>query len=291
MMAWLLLYVGTLVHALTLYGFDGRDPRSLVLLLPLAGLPCLVMLQRRAPRLFDPWPVKISGLIALGLSLTLLRLLYLDYWDTHALLPNLLVAGLGIASLWASLGPWLGNSPAHWLWIGLWLLSGYLDPLMPFLGAGLSACARGFEWLVDAPRQDPATPLNRPFLAFFALGLVLPKPWWDWGLNPDWALAMACFGAGVALLQVSFCQRRLTKVPSWVACTVLVLLFVLYVPQLLWLWGLALGCTWSLLQGRMSKAHAGSSPGLFFVLGLVISFALHNNLWLPGLRHVLWIGN
>jgi hypothetical protein len=291
MTTWLLLFMGTLVHALSLYGFGGRDPSSLILLLPLAALPCLVGLQRKSPRLFNPWSVRMAGLLALVISLVLLRRLYLDYWDTHELLPNLLVSSLGLTSLWASLGVGAGSSSGHGLWIGFWMLSGFLDPLIPFLGAGVSACAGAFGWMPDAHPQDRSAPLTRPSLAFFALGLVLPKPWWDWGLNPQWALAMATFGVGSALVLTERFQRRLQRLPSWVAFTMLGVLFVVYAPQFHWAWGLALGSAWGLLQGRLPDSLSWIRAGLMFVLGLTLSFALHNNVWLPGLRHLLWMGN
>lgn len=128
------------------------------------------------------------------------------------------------------------------------------------------------------------------FLLPFLLGLALPKPWWDWGLQPNWAWPMLGFGLAAGLGSLN--RLRFAEFwPNWVLLTGLGALAVLYDPHLGLAWGVVLGllsgCAWRRLP------HPLPLMGLAFplLLGLSLSFFLHANAWIPGLRHLIWLGN
>ena len=275
---WLFLYLGTLVHGLALYGFDGRSPAQLVLLAPLAALGLLPALRTRRATFFPPWSRRLAGLAALAFALAFLRLHYLDYWNTEHLGFALLVAGLGLAALWVTAADPQPEGPGTWIWIAAWLAAGFLDPLLPFLGAGVGACAAAFGLLpaaVAGPADAPAR--SRGFLSLALLGLVLPKPWWDWGLQPDGALPVAAFALGAALAHSAPARVRLAGLPTGLLHGGMALLFVLYWPTFGGAWGLLLGLLGGTTWLRLPEPRPLARLGTAFAAGLALSFALHAN--------------
>lgn len=289
---WLLLYLGTLLHGLTLYGFDGRRPASLLLLLPLAFL--LPSWKRRRPGHFPPWTARLAGIAALACAIAFLRLTYLDFWSTEGLKEALLLSGLGLGSLWVAVARETSEGAPAWIWVAIWLLAGFLDPLLPFLGAGAGAAAAAFGGMPERAKnaEAPEAPiLPRPFLALFLLGLALPKPWWDWGLEPDGALPGATFALGAALAHLHTPRQRLRGLHTWGLLAAAGALAILYGPTLQCTWGLLLGLLGGTIWIRLPRPLSLPRLAGGLLAGIALSFALHANAGLPGLRHLLWLGN
>jgi hypothetical protein len=277
---WLFLWLGTLVHALTLYGYNPARPAALLVLLPLVLLPFRHRLSRYA------WIPRWAGPLALLAALAFLRLQYLAPWDTKAWAPTLAFALTGALALLADGERPEGPSTA--LWIGVWMLTGTLDPVLPVLGLGVAAALHGLgTWPTEgAPRQET---FLSAFAAFLLLGLALPKPWWDFGLESGWAAGLGAFGAAWALAQLRPLARLGARLPGWALLTGIGTLAVLYWPTFVLPWGAALGLLWGWAWMRLPrKLETSAWP---FLLGLLLSFALHANAWLPGLRHLIWLGN
>lgn len=286
--AWMFLYLGGLVHLLALNGFSNQRGALPLIFLPVAACALLPWAQRRFGGLFGPVPTALLALAGLGSSLVLGRLLLLGGWETHALLPDALVALAGLGALWAAASDARASGPGDWAWVGLWLLAGFMDPVLPLVGAGLAAALQAFgRWPGSACTE--ARGLRRPFLAFLLLGLAVPKAWWDFGLQPEWAFASGALGLGASLACLGPLRRRLAGLPEGVLLWGAGLLAILYHPRLGPAWGLVLGSVAGGLEARRRGALATAS--LAFLLGLVLSFALHANAWLPGLRHLIWLGN
>ena len=288
---WLLLYLGGLVHLLALYGYDPMHGWGALALLPVLLLLLLPRAARRWPALLDPLLVRGMGLLGFACALLFARELHLAAWDAWRLGPTLLSSLAGMGSLWAALADPSRPTPGTWIWIAAWLLAGYLDPALPLLGAGLGGVlsSSGF-WPAPPEEFPPALALRRAWLAFLLLGLVLPKPWWDFGLVPAWALPTAALGLGGALAAWAPLRDGLARVPEGLLCTGLGLLFVLYWPTWGLPWGLALGLLAGSLWTRLDPSR-WEGPGLAFLAGLLLSFTLHANAWIPGLRHLIWLGN
>jgi len=277
---WLFLWLGTLVHALTLYGYDLFRSASALLLLPLALLPFRHRLSRFT------WIPGVAGPLALLAALVFLRLQYLAPWDTKAWAPDLAFAAAGALALLADRDHPAG--PATALWIAIWMLTGYLDPVLPVLGLGVAAALHGLgTWPPEhTPRSEGSLPV---FAAFLLLGLALPKPWWDFGLESGWTPGLSAFGVAWALAQLRPLARLGSRLPGWVLLTGIGSLAVLYWPTWVLAWGGALGLLWGWVWVRLpGRLESTTWP---FLLGLVLSFVLHANAWLPGLRHVIWLGN
>lgn len=291
---WLLLFLAGLFHLLALSGYGPTSGPALLPLLPVVGLLIGPDLRRRYPALFQGLPLRLAGLAGLAACLLLARRLSLVGWDVREALPCTLAAVGGLGSLWAVLGTpaEAPPGPAHWLWVGGWLFTGFLDPALPLVGAGLSGALAAFGAF---PRPGTslslATPLARAPLAFFLLGLALPKPWWDFGQQPDWAVAGAALGLGAALASLAPVRTRLDRLPVPALLAGLGLLAILYAPSLLWPWGLVLGLLTAQLWARAGTPFRLAPLGGALLAGLTLSFALHGNLWIPGLRRLLWLGN
>ncbi|BDU74593.1 hypothetical protein [Mesoterricola silvestris] len=290
--AWLFLYLGGLVHGLAIYGLDFQGPRFWVLVLPVALLPVPVLLKRHRPRLFDAVPIRPLALAGLAAALLFMRGLNLDHWSTPDLVPSALVALMGAASLWVALkDPMREDGALIWLRIGLWQLTGFLHPVMPLAGASVFAFLGAFGQLHPVPFRPCRAPSPRAFPAALALGLVLAKPWWDYAANPGWAPDLAAWGLGAGLTYLLPLQRLGCRVPMKALYGALALLFVAYLPQWGWAWGLLLGLTWGWTWQRLERPLPFRRLSYGLLLGFVLSFALHANLQIPVLRHVLWLGN
>ena len=291
---WLLLYLAGLFHLLALSGYGLTSGPALLPLLPVVALLLGPDLRRRSPALFQGLPLRLAGLAGLVASLLLARQLSLVGWDVREALPCGLAAVAGLGSLWAVLGTTEEPPPgtAHWLWLGGWLATGFLDPALPLVGAGLSGALTAFGAFPRPAAGSPLPPpLTRAPLAFLLLGLALPKPWWDFGHQPQWAVAGAALGLGAALASLPPLRARLDRLPAPALLAGLGLLAILYAPSLLWPWGLVLGLLTAQLWARAGSPFRLAPLGGAFLGGLALSFALHGNLWLPGLRRLLWLGN
>jgi hypothetical protein len=289
---WLFLYLGGLVHLLTLYGYDGLRGGGPVLLVPVVLMPILPWASRRLRWLFDPLLVRGMGLLGFACALLFVRTIYLDAWDSWRWGPDLLAAGAGIGSLWAAAAAPEPPRVGMWLWIGAWQLGGFLDPAVPMLGAGLAGVlSASGQWSASPAEVLPAPSLRRSWLVFLLLGLALPKPWWDFGLRPDWAFPAATVGLGGALASLPSARKRLALVPEFVLALALGVLAILYWPTRSLVWGSAIGIFAATAWVRLPRTGGWAVPGLAFLGGLLLSFALHANAWLPGLRHLIWLGN
>ena len=287
---WLLLFLGGLVHALELYGFDTSHAASLILLLPILAIPLLVRLKKHCAACFAPAVLRVAGTLSLLCGLLFLRSHYHLHWNPELPLGNLQVAGLGLGSLWVALGLDAEEGAGAWLWVAAWMGAGSWDPLLPLLGAGAGAAAASWGLMPSRARERSGQSMSL-FLAPFLLGLALPKPWWDWNQDPHWALPMVALGLGAALASARPLARLGARLPLWALLWGMGLLAVLYDPRLGLLWGFTLG----LLTGWIWLRHPRPLPlhclAPTWLLGLVLSFALHANAWLPGLRHLIWLGN
>ena len=291
---WLLLYLAGLFHLLALSGYGPTSGPALLPLLPVVALLAGPALRRPRPALFQGLPLRLAGLAGLAACLLLARRLSLVGWDVRETLPCALAAIGGLGSLWAVLGVPEEGPPgaAHWLWIGAWLGTGFLDPALPLVGAGLTGALAAFGAFpkpVGGRALPP--PLARVPLAFLLLGLALPKPWWDFGQQPEWALAGVALGLGAALASLVPLRTWLDRLPAPALLAGLGLLSIAYTPGLLWPWGLVLGLLTAQLWSRAASPFRLASLGGALLAGLALSFALHGNLWIPGLRRLLWLGN
>jgi hypothetical protein len=287
--AWLLLFLLPLGYALAGYGWGLHHPAQAMPLLSLLGLPVFLALKRRNPDLFGGILLKVAGVGAVIVAAVFVRLHLMGPVDFRLWQSGLLVAGLGLMSLWVAVGSCRDKEgPGDALWAGAWLLLGWLDPVLPFLGCGVAAFLRGnFLWpALPAEEEGPALSLFSVALLF---GLALPKPCWDFGLEPGWSLALAAVGAGIALARVLPALGR--RLPGSVLLALLGLPSVAYHTAAVIPWGAALGLASGWAMARTGRpARLGILSG-GFLLGAALSFALHANAWIPGLRHLLWLGN
>lgn len=284
---WLLLYLATLVHLLALYGYRPGRGAGPLLLLPVVAMTVLPAATRRWRVLVHPVLIRALGAGAALAGVLFVRRVYLDAWDTWRWGPGLLVAGAGLASLAVALGRGPGLRPGHWLWASAWLLGGYLDPALPLLGA----CLMGLLPKGLAVEPIEATELRRPLLALFLVGMAFPKPWWDFDLDPRWAWGLAAFGIGAFFASLPRARGMGGRFPEASLRVLIGLFAVLYHPAFLVPWGLGLGLLMGLLWPRLPRrvSLAGLAGG--FLGGLLLSFILHANAWIPGLRHLIWLGN
>jgi hypothetical protein len=285
---WLLLYLGSLVHLAALNGFGLKHPASWVVMVPVAGVLLLPSLQRRRPALFPPGLLRAAGLLGFGCALVFAKSVYLEAWDSQAWGPNLAIAGAGLGSLLPSLGAATTPGAGTWLWIAFWMATGLLDPALPILGAGLGGMLEGSGLGIgEIPPAEPK-PGQHPWLAVLLFGLALPKPWWDFGIAREWAWASASVGLGAALAWVGPIRARASGLPASIIAWGFGLLSILYTPPLGIVWGFLLGVNAGALFIRPLRLDRAAAV---FLTGLLLSFALHANAWIPGLRHLIWLGN
>jgi len=290
--AWLFLYLGGLVHGLAVYGLEFQGSRFWILMVPVVLLPLPVLLKRHRPRTFDAVPTRPLASVGLLAALLFMRGLNLEHWSTPDLVPSCLVAVMGVASLWVALkDPLREDGALIWLRIGAWQLMGFLHPVMPLAGASLFAFLGAFGYLKPVPFKACEAPPPPAFLVALSLGLVLAKPWWDYSANPGWAPDLAAWGLGAALAYLRPLLRLGCRIPMKALYAALALLFVAYLPQWGWAWGLLLGLAWGWVWQRLERPLPFRRLTYGLLLGFVLSFALHANLQIPLLRHVLWLGN
>jgi hypothetical protein len=289
---WLFLYLGCLVHLLTLYRLDLNRPATLLMALPILILPLMDRLCRYQPWLLGKGVLRGAGLTSLLSALILARTLNLGFWETRhlglAALCGLL--GLGLLLVIRSF-PREGAEPGLWLWIAAWQVAGFWHPVLTFVGAGLSAFLGAWGWW---PEGDPPPITSRRLGSFWSLallGLVLPKPWFDFNLEATWAPVMAVFALAVGVAGLPRLRQSLDRLPNAVPLVLLGLAFVLYPSAWALAWGAVLGLGWGVLWPRLPRPLALTRVSLGFVLGLLVSYALHSNLGIPFLRRLLWWGS
>jgi len=284
---WLLLYLGSLVHLLALNGYGLKHPASLLLLLPLAAALALPPLLRRHPPAAGL--VRAAGLAGFAGALLFVKAVFLEGWDSQAWGPALAMTLAGLGSLVPALAGSSTPGPGTWLWIGFWFATGRLDPALPLLGAGLGGMLEGSGLGLGEPAA--AAPGRDPGWILFLVGLALPKPWWDFGIEPGWAWASAAVGLGAAVSALPGLGPRVDRIPWSVLAGGAGSLAVLYAPGLGALWGSVLGLVLGAAVRRFPTPLPMALGAGAFLLGLLVSFALHANLWIPGLRHLVWLGN
>lgn len=289
---WLFLYVGCLVRLLTLYRLDAKAPATLIMALPILLLPLMDSLCHAVPALQKKVTLRVAGLLALGAALVLARQLNLGFWETRHLGLGILCALLGLGlSLVVQSQPKEQGGPGLWIWVAAWEFAGLWHPVLTFVGAGLTAflCAFGI-W--PGGRALSLTPHRlRPFWPFLLLGLVLPKPWFDFNLEGQWAAAMAVFALAVGVGGLTLFRTALDRLPTALLMTLLALHLFLYPQGWTLSWAAAVGLLWGCVWPRLSRPLGRTRSSLGFLLGLLISFALHSNLGIPVLRRLLWWGS
>lgn len=286
---WLFLYLAWLVQNLGLLTVEGRSWSTFFLVLPLLVLPLAARLRARRPEFFHGWSTRVAGLVAAASALFLARLLSLDFWDTKRTGASLLVALLGLGLQWVMLArPEKTGGLGLWLWIAFWEYAGAWHPALTPLGAGLGAALVAFDVL---PKQTVSRGPQRSlgiWPVFLLLGLTLPKPAWDFLLEPTWAEAFAAFAVGMGLAQTTPLRSLGDRLPSFLLAGFLALLFVFYPTAYTWAWALVLGVIagWNWL--RLSRPLPMVQVSAAFLLGLLLSFLLHANAGRPVLKHFVW---
>jgi hypothetical protein len=226
------------------------------------------------------------------LSLAFTRLTLLRFWDPAEWLPTILLVamGLGIA-LFSDEGSLDDHGPGPLLWVAWWMLISSRDPVLGLLGAGLAPLV--FVW-GQASKTGGSGQAGSPYLNWLLpllLGLFLPRPWWDWGLQAPSALPLAAFGLGGAVASLAFILDRARQVPAWIFTWALAATGLLYAPAWGLAWGAAMGILSACAWDRMRKPAGIGAVAGFWILGMLLSFTLQANAWLPGLRHFIWLGN
>jgi len=288
---WLFLYLAWLLRTLGMLTVEGRSWSTFFLLLPLLLLPISIQARKRWPRAFEGWALRIAGIAALVGALCLARLLSLDFWDTKRAGASALVALVGLGLQWVMLArPEASEGPGLWIWIAFWEYTGAWHPALPPLGAGLGACLTAFG--AFAPQPAPVVPTRpmRVWPALLLLGLALPKPSWDFLLEPTWAMAFSAFAFGAAVSHLYWIQRIGSKISERYLLVALAAFFVLYPSSRSALWALLLGLFGGWIWARLPRPLPVLRLSMAFLAGLILSFALHANAGRPGLRHFVWLG-
>lgn len=288
---WLFLYLAWLVRNLGILTIEERSWSTFFLVLPLLLLPATAWLRRKRAGFFLGWPARLAGLGALVSSLLLARLLLLDFWDTKRVGASVLLAMLGLGLQWVMLArPEPLGGLRLWLWIAFWEYAGAWHSFLTPLGAGMGACLLAFDLFPRQPWPHPSRHVLRVWPTMLLLGLTLPKPAWDFLLEPTWAQAFAAFALGVALAHLAFLRGLGEKIPSALLLSAMAVLFVVYPSSFAWAWALLLGILagWSLprLPRPLPVVHLSAA----FLLGLLLSFLLHANAGRPLLKHFVWLG-
>ncbi len=289
---WLFLYLGCLIQLLTLYRLDLNKPATLLVALPILLLPLMDRLGRHLPWLLGKGLVRLAGLLSLLSALGMARILNLGFWETRHLGLGALCAllGLGLLLVVRSM-PRESAGPGLWLWIAAWEFTGLWHPVLPLVGAGLSAFLAAFgRW----PEGEPLAPSTRrasPFWIMLSLGLVLPKPWFDFNLEGNWAPVMAVFALAVGAAGLSRLRKGLDRLSNALLLILLALAFVAYPSAWALVWSAAVGLLWGTLWLRLPRPLSLPKLSLGFILGLLLSYALHSNLGIPVLRRLLWWGS
>ena len=308
---WLFLYLGCLVRLLTLYRLDLNHPATLIMVLPILILPLMDRLCRSQPWLLRKGVVQGAGLAAFLSALAMARILNLGFWDTPHMGLAVLCALLGLGlSLVAHSLPRDSAGPGLWIWIAAWEFAGTWHPVLTFLGAGLSAFLGAYGRWPEGQEPVPKPPraatmgfgtgsqglmpsLRRvhPFWTLVLLGLVLPKPWFDFHLEGGWAPAMAVFALVAGLAGLPRVKEGLDRLPKAVPLVLLALAFFAYSSAWVLGWAAIVGLFWGVLWPRLPRPLSRPQVSLGFLLGLLVSYTLHSNLGIPFLGRLLWWGS
>lgn len=290
-LAWLILFLGSWVRLLTISGVNFRHGATILAFTPLG----LVMAQAFLPRLFraprrpsSRW--MLAGLTALS-SLVFVRLTLLRFWDPTEWLPTLMLVltGLGMVMFASETGR-DDRGPGPWLWVSLWMLIAGRDPVLGVLGAGLAPLV--FHWGSNSSEARPGQ-VDGPFLKWLLpllLGLFLPKPWWDWGLQSSSVLPLVAFGVGGGIAVVTPLAVRTRFLPAWLLASCLAVAGLLYSPSWGLLWGACMGILAACAWGRLRRPLPLGAMAGYWLLGLLLSFTLQANAWLPVLGRLVWLG-
>ncbi len=292
-LAWLILFLGSWIRLLTISGLDFHRGATILALAPLGFVALHHFLPGvlRAPeRSSFRWALAV--LTAL-LSLAFIRLTLLRFWDPTEWLPTILLVliGLGIAMFVSQESP-NDRGPGPWLWVFLWMLISGRDPVLGLLGAGLAPLV--FHWgnvPKTAKYQQTRTPSLNWMLPFL-LGLFLPKPWWDWGLQSASVLPLAAFGLAGGIASVASLApfaNRLRPLPGWLLIGALAVTGLLYSPSWGLIWGALMGILAACAYGRLQKPLAIGAVAGYWILGMLLSFTLQANAWLPVLGRLAWL--
>lgn len=289
---WLFLYLACIVRAGALYTLDSDSPTVFALLLPVLFLPLSAWLKGRRPGIFVGWPLRAAGLVALAAAFWMTRTFHLDFWDTNRWQPAIVLGLLGFALQWVAVGlKEEGQGAGLWLWVAFWEYTGGWHPLLPLLGAGLGACLMSFQVIPQQSQAKASARTLGPWPAFLLLGFALPKPAWDYLLDPAWAKVFTLFAMGVALALTDWVRRWGLRLPGWALLVATGLLGFVYPSALAWIWGLVLGIVAGWIWVRLPRPIPLASLTWAFLLGMTLSFAFHANAGRPILRSLLWIGS
>ncbi len=291
-LAWILLFLGSWIRLLTISGLNFHHGATLLALSPLGYMALhhfLPGLLRAPERPFFRWG--LAGLTAL-VAVAFVRLTLLRFWDPGDWLSTVLLVllGLGVA-LFASEECPNDHGPGPWLWVSLWMLISARDPVLGLLGAGLAPLV--FHW-GKAPKRPTAQEAGKQsttWLFPLLLGLFLPKPWWDWGLQPSSALPLAAFGLGGGLLLLIPFAARLKVLPVGVLLSALAVIGLLYSPSWGLFWGIAMGFAAASIFERLPRPLPMGVIAGFWILGLLLSFTIQANAWMPVLGRLAWLAN
>lgn len=229
-----------------------------------------------------------AGLIGLIAAIFLMRRANLQVLEPREWTDALLLAGVGLGSLLASLSSEgeRGAMPGTWLWIAGWSLTGLVNPWLPMLGGALGACLDAWGVLPKVEVMKPAGSELFVFLPALLLGLALPKPFWDFGFLPQADQSIAVFGCAVlVILALPF---RLKQMPFSICMGALVIATTLYFPGFPMASSAFLGLAAGFLLPRLSAKPASFLGGV--LLGLMLSFVLHSNLQVSVIRAWAWWG-
>ena len=289
---WLFLYLGALMRLMTLYRLDFKRPATFLLLLPILLLPLMEWICRHQPWVLRKPTLRTSGSIASASALALAWILNLGFGDS---------ANPGLAALYALLGLSLsivaqalpGECAGFgiWAWIAFWEFTGTWHPVLTLLGAGLSGFLVAFgRW----PERRWLNPPPMPIQAFWAallLGLVLPKPGFDFQFMGTWPSALAVFALGVGVTGLANLRAQLDRLPNGLPLALLGLAFIAYSSAWVHAWALAVGLLWGILWPRLPQPISRIRLSFGFIAGVLVSYALHSNLGIPFLRRLLWWGS
>jgi hypothetical protein len=170
------------------------------------------------------------------------------------------------------------------------LISGR-DPVLGLLGAGLAPLV--FHWgngtKITKSELTGSSSIN--WLFPLVLGIFLPRPWWDWGLQSASVLPLATFGLAGAVASTNLFAARFRLLPGWVLIVALAVTGLLYSPSWSLLWGAFMGTLAASAYMRLEKPLSSGTVAGCWILGMLLSFTLQANAWLPVLGRLVWLGN
>ena len=289
---WLFLYLGCLIRLLTMYRLDVNRPATLLMVLPILALPLLDRFGPKQAWLLGRSALQVAGVASLLSALAMARILNLGFWETRHLGLGALCSlmGLGLLLVVRSF-PRENASPGLWIWIAVWEFAGLWHPILTFVGVGLSAFLGAFGWFPEGDALEPSSRRAHSFWTTALLGLVLSKPWFDFNLEGAWAPAMAVFALAVGATTLPLLRKRLEGIPSAGALGLLAVAFLAYPSAWVLAWAVVVGLAWGTMWPRLPRPLSLTRTSLGYVMGLLVSYALHSNLGIPLLRRLLWWGS